>query len=223
MKQMISLLMVLAMMLTLWGCGSEPDPTTAATHTITTPATEPRCIHIYTDADCTTPKTCTLCGTTRGSALGHDYYEGVCARCNKADATYVALLDGLWSTDAINENGSQLERISLQFREDGSLMFAAGIYDRLADVPEDQREQYIKDEDNLYDYSGELYYFAGYGVHNILSYTIDGNMITCILGSEEEILATMILERTAGNMLTVTYFEEGFSIYYLQIGDVLVS
>ena len=211
------------MLFTLCACGKEPAPTTTAAPQPTTTQAPPECVHVYKDADCQTPKTCTLCGTTRGNALGHDYKEGICTRCSQEDPTYVALLDGFWRTDALNESGSQLERVSLRFNEDGTAMFAAGIYDRLADIPEDQRDGYVQNEENLYDYSGELYCYAGYGVYDIVTYSVDGNMITCTLGNDEETVATMILERTAGNMLTVTYFEGNFSIYYLQVGDVLMA
>ena len=33
------------------------------------------CEHVWVDADCTTPKTCSLCGETEGEALGHSYGE----------------------------------------------------------------------------------------------------------------------------------------------------
>lgn len=36
--------------------------------------------HIYIDATCTDPKTCKVCGATDGSALGHNYIDGVCDR-----------------------------------------------------------------------------------------------------------------------------------------------
>ena len=35
------------------------------------------CEHVWVDADCTTPKTCSLCGKTEGEALGHSYGEAV--------------------------------------------------------------------------------------------------------------------------------------------------
>ena len=223
MKKLIALLMVLTAALALWGCSKEPAPTTAVIPATTAPATEPRCVHEYTDADCTTPKTCALCGITRGNALGHDYAEGICSRCGAEDATYVALLDGSWCTEALNETSTQIENICMRFREDGTVMFAAGIYDRLSDVPEDQRESYMLDEENWLDYSGEIYYYAGFGVYNILSYTVEGNIITCTLEYDAENTGTLILERTSGNVLTVTYFEGPFSIHYLQVGDSLID
>ncbi|MBR6252866.1 MAG: S-layer homology domain-containing protein [Clostridia bacterium] len=39
--------------------------------------------HTYKAATCTTPKTCTKCGATLGSALGHNYSGGKCTRCGK--------------------------------------------------------------------------------------------------------------------------------------------
>ena len=36
------------------------------------------CFHNWAEATCTNPRTCTICGRTRGSALGHDYSEATC-------------------------------------------------------------------------------------------------------------------------------------------------
>lgn len=221
MKHALSLLMILMLLLTLCACGDEPIPSTTAAPTTLPVPTEPACVHAYTDADCLSPKTCTLCGATRGKALGHDYTEGVCNRCDYTDPTFVALLDGNWRADAVNENGSQLEYISLRFYEDGIAYFGAGVYDRLSDVPEAERDDFMLNEENWYDYSGEIYYYAGFGVGDQLVYTVVGNIITCELRQDDMVAGTMILERTAGNMLTVTYFEGHFSIFYLQVGDVL--
>lgn len=221
MKQLLTVLLAFAMIFALCACGDEPVPTTSVAPQPTTTAPEPGCAHVYADADCVTPKTCTLCGATRGNALGHDYAEGVCTRCGEQDSTYVPLLDTDWCTEALHETGSQMEYIYLRFYNDGIAEFSAGIYERLSDVPEDMRDDYMMNEENWIDYGGEIYYYAGFGVYNELSYTVDGNVITCTLGYDDVVLGTMILERTAGNMLTVTYFEGSFSIMYLQVGDVL--
>ncbi len=42
-------------------------------------------IHIWTDATCTDPKTCSACSETEGDALGHNFVEGVCSVCQAAD------------------------------------------------------------------------------------------------------------------------------------------
>lgn len=219
MKRFLSLALILCLALSLWGCGKEPAPTTTVAPTTVPPTTQAPCNHEYRDADCENPKTCTLCGITRGSALEHDYVEGICARCQKEDKTYRPLVGTDWVIDCVNESGSQLERVLLRFMEDGTALFSAGIYDRLSDVPENERDEYINNEENWYDYSGVIYYYAGFGVMDGLTYSVDGNTITCIL--ERDPSLQLILERIGGNMLQVTYFDDGFSIMYLLIDDVL--
>ena len=52
--------------------------------TETTPETTP-CEHTWNDATCTAPKTCSVCGETEGSALGHAFdndQDGTCNRCD---------------------------------------------------------------------------------------------------------------------------------------------
>ncbi len=46
---------------------------------------EPECDHSWSDATCTAPATCTLCGETSGSALGHSYVDGICSVCGDMD------------------------------------------------------------------------------------------------------------------------------------------
>ena len=47
------------------------------------------CDHIWIDADCTTPKTCSICGATEGTALGHveETIEGKAATCTETGLT----------------------------------------------------------------------------------------------------------------------------------------
>ena len=222
MKPLFSMLLILTMLLSLCACGpKEAPPTTTAAPTTVPPTTEAPCNHEYRDADCESPKTCILCGITRGSALGHDYVEGICSRCQKEDKTYRPLVGTDWVIDCVNEDGSQLERVLLRFMEDGTALFSAGIYDRLSDVPESERDDNINNEENWYDYSGVVYYYAGFGVMDGLRYSVEGNTITCILERDES--RQLILERIGGNMLQVTYFDEGFNIVYLLVDDVLSS
>ena len=39
--------------------------------------------HKWKEATCTTPKTCSVCGTTEGNALGHTTANGTCSRCGE--------------------------------------------------------------------------------------------------------------------------------------------
>ncbi len=223
MKPFLSLLLSFILMVCLVGCSSqEPVPTTTTAPLPSTSSGPIHC-HSYAQADCTTPKTCTDCGYTRGEALGHAYIEGTCTRCGNIDTSFVALAAGSWQTDALNESGSQLELVVLSFREDGTAHLSANMYHRLSDVPLEQREPCMEDEKNWYDYSGEIYYHTQSRTDNQLTYQVDGNVITCTLMQDEMIIGTLILERTAGNRLTVTYFEGPFSIHFLQVGDVFSS
>ena len=45
--------------------------------------------HSWVDADCDTPKTCSVCSATEGEALGHSFTEGKCTVCDEADPDYV--------------------------------------------------------------------------------------------------------------------------------------
>lgn len=86
-------------------------PTTQppATESITTqpPTTQPPatqaptvCSHNYATATCTTPKTCTLCGQTSGSALGHTYSAATCTApktCNSCGATTGSATGHKWT------------------------------------------------------------------------------------------------------------------------------
>ena len=49
--------------------------------------------HKWTDATCTTPQTCTVCGSTEGEVSGHDMIDSVCSICNYSDCFEFTLLD----------------------------------------------------------------------------------------------------------------------------------
>lgn len=65
-------------------------------------ATQPTavCSHNYKDATCVSPKTCTLCGQTNGSALGHTYSAATCTApktCNSCGATIGSAAGHKWT------------------------------------------------------------------------------------------------------------------------------
>lgn len=221
MKKLYSLLLLLVVLLGLCGCKKNIRQTSSTAAPSNNPSSSgPVHCHSFRDADCITPKTCTDCGETRGKALGHNYNEGFCLRCGAQDGSFVALTDGIWVLDALHTSGSHMERIYLRLFTDGSADLRADTYGLLSDIPEDQREEYIPDDEDWYDYSGEIYYFTGPRVDYKLTYNVDSSMINCILSNGDQLRGTLILERSAGNMLTVTYFEGDFSALFLQIGDV---
>lgn len=44
--------------------------------------------HNWSNATCTTAKKCSICGETIGNALGHNYSNGACLNCNATDPNY---------------------------------------------------------------------------------------------------------------------------------------
>lgn len=44
--------------------------------------------HVWQEADCTNPKTCTICGKTEGEPLGHLYRDNVCVICGDHEKPY---------------------------------------------------------------------------------------------------------------------------------------
>lgn len=78
MKKIICLVMLLAMMLALGGCS---------------------CKHVWVDATCTTPKTCSECAETEGEALGHVWKDATCTvpkTCSVCAATEGETLEHAW-------------------------------------------------------------------------------------------------------------------------------
>ena len=66
--------------------------------------------HIYQDATCTTPRTCTRCGATTGSALGHTTGLGICGNCGQE------ILDLMDEMDAVlSQYNSAVEYIDMAY------------------------------------------------------------------------------------------------------------
>lgn len=51
--------------------------------------------HSYSKATCTKPKTCSTCGDTQGTSLGHTIIDGVCSKCGTVKVT-IEQLQGAW-------------------------------------------------------------------------------------------------------------------------------
>lgn len=65
---------------------TEFEESTTSVRTTAEPTTIHR--HSFKNATCTSPKTCSLCGATRGSATGHSFSSGVCQYCGTEDPDY---------------------------------------------------------------------------------------------------------------------------------------
>lgn len=220
MKKLISVILTLFLSIVLCGCDKKPAAdTTAATIPATTAAPDPGCQHEYLDADCVTPKVCTRCGATRGKALGHSYALGFCSRCGSEDASYIPLTDGNWIAYVASDDAQSVERIRVTFPDDQTAILKVDCYANWANIAEDQRDQF--DTDALLDYSSHLYYLEQSFDALQMTLTMDGNLITCTISDGDQILATLMLERVAGNQLQVSYLEGELGTALLQIGEIL--
>ena len=106
MKKLITIFIIccltLALVFSMASCGDNKDnkETQATQDTQSTDNNEnteseqnkeTTCSHTWVEADCDTPKTCSICGATEGDALGHATEEDdgncltpiVCPRCNE--------------------------------------------------------------------------------------------------------------------------------------------
>ena len=98
MKKLTLILLSVLMIVTLAACGSkkcEQHVYDDCADTECNVCGETRdSMHSWKDADCLNPKTCTVCGKTEGSALGHEWttpdvdlceVQSICSRCGATD------------------------------------------------------------------------------------------------------------------------------------------
>lgn len=95
MKKILAVLLALAMTFVFFGCGAEKDSSGSSDSKKDNEVKTTVCSHEWAEADCTTPKTCTVCGATEGNANGHKYSSGVCSVCNTQDPKRVGLKEAL--------------------------------------------------------------------------------------------------------------------------------
>lgn len=97
MKKLTLILLSVLMIVTLVACGDKECKHTydnACDVTCNECGEERTVTHDFADADCLNPKTCTVCGKTEGSALGHEWttpdvdlceVQSTCSRCGATD------------------------------------------------------------------------------------------------------------------------------------------
>ena len=114
---------------------SPPQPTTE-------PALATSCDHVWIPADCTTPKTCKICGETSGTPLEHQWQEATydapktCSVCGITDGIPLEkpvptievndiVIFGNYEQDGIRSNGSEpIEWLVLDVEEDCVLLLS---------------------------------------------------------------------------------------------------
>jgi len=119
--------------------GTYTETSSAGTYTYANGVWTKACVHNWVDADCDTPKTCSVCGETEGEALGHDWVYATCTEpdtCNRCGETQGEAL------------GHHLSEVS-DFDEENHWVNCLN-----CDYKGEVEAHYDEDEDNACDYCG---------------------------------------------------------------------
>ncbi len=78
MKRILAFALFFVMLFSFASCGDKKENIDAvASH-----------VHSYSEATCSAPQTCTVCGETKGEALAHNYLAGECTLCKDFSSNY---------------------------------------------------------------------------------------------------------------------------------------
>lgn len=152
--------------------------------------------HSFSAATCTEPKKC-ACGAVEGTALGHDYKDGVCTRCQAKDPNYkptsVLSKQGKWTSQYLN--GKELNSVSIIVCKAGANSANVGIGDPLSSLPPDmQNDPEIKKYCEMY--NGVNYYIGRGTGDDIKSVTEEDNTVTLTDSSGKKLVLTRTGENT---------------------------
>lgn len=185
-------------------------PSTTETKPNNPTPTNPVHTHSFSAATCTEPKKCS-CGAVEGAALGHDYKDGVCTRCNAKDPNYKPLTSvlekqGSWKFNYLY--GKELHAVSISICYPGKEFAGVGIGDPLSTLPEEmQNDPDIKQF--CEEFNGE-YYYVGRGDGDDITPKEEGSTVTLTDSSGNK----LVLSRTGENTLKCTAAPESFA--YMQ-------
>lgn len=189
MKRIISLVITLMLIMSLCACSV------------------PACEHTYSEANCQTPKTCTLCGVTEGTVIDHSYSNGKCVTCNVEQPNYHAFSSGRWMMmgliDGSNEEHEELDIIYLNPNSNEDHPFVSvSFYQNFGELTEDEQDWYMNElGGKLVEYNGQKYSSMQFGVSGNLTFTDNGDAVTAEIERGE--VGTLLLERVAGNQFRV--------------------
>ena len=109
MKKLAAIILCVCMLFAVVGC----DSSGTTNNTDNADNTDVDCVHSYTDATCTTPKTCVNCGDTDGKVLDHTYGEYAvvknatcaakgtkersCSLCGNKETAEIAITEHTWT------------------------------------------------------------------------------------------------------------------------------
>lgn len=148
--------------------------------------------HKYSDATCSAPKTCSVCGKTDGKAKAHTYEGGKCTVCGGKQKDYKKLTDGHWLAYVVAEHS--MEELEIFFYKEGDTGYlSVAVYE--------ESSMMIGAKEVVID--GKTWYEAGFGYGGDVTYTEKGNTIVLEVDGRGQ-QGTITLERIAGNKLKVT-------------------
>lgn len=192
MKKVLALIFVCLMLLSLCACGEDVAQNTE-------PATT-ACSHSWVDANCTTAKTCSKCGTTEGTAPGHNYTDGACSVCGIADPN-VPFTGNSWVAHIVRPSG-------YTDAEAGEVLSVYSL------VPTDFEGYFHKDYYSNPSYEGEPFDSIVYNEKTYYDYWFSSNMngiewedqgnTVTVRFIYEDPVTELVLTRTGETEFTVT-------------------
>lgn len=164
-------------------------------------------VHSFSEATCTEPGKCD-CGATEGTALGHDYKDGVCTRCGEKDPDYrmTSILEkqGKWKLKYLHEG--ELCSAGITVCTPGEYSAGVGFGTLLSKMPEEmQNDPGIKDFCETF--NGEDYYVGMGSGGAIVSVTEENGTVTLI----DEFGNQLVLARTGENTLKCVSAPDSFA------------
>ncbi len=183
--------------------------------------------HLFADATCTLPKTCS-CGETQGQALGHNFKNGKCTVCNATDPNFtLTSLDkknGNWVAEYVYNEIYCKVRLTLV----GDASVGVSVGDPLSKMEKELQDDIRnnKDQEGYKDsyvvYKGKEYWVARGSYSPLLPMVVNGN--TIVLTSSDDNSAQVVLTRIDENTLTVKSCTQTFKdmmIYGIPTGTKL--
>lgn len=108
---------------------------------------EPKHTHSFGAATCTLPAKCS-CGAVSGTALGHEYKDGICLRCGEKDPNFkptaLSLKTGYWEGHFQNSENTVYTQFTLGGSKEKGVSVLIGVPVSTLRDYEEHKEQYDK-------------------------------------------------------------------------------
>lgn len=161
--------------------------------------------HSFSAATCTEPKKCS-CGAVEGKALGHDYKDGVCTRCNAKDPNYVTPIadkKGEWKFKSLD--GGTFYSGSI-YKSSGAYGIRVALGESLSSLPPEMQESQNVLED-CETYNGVTYFLGRGSGEDLKSVAEEGNTVTVTDTAGNK----LVLTRTGENTMKCVSVSEKFT------------